>query len=217
MSTSNRIFLSRPTWVPQEFEQGLNGFIRLLEGLDLSPKTIGANVFPSKSPLDEVVALMEQCSGAVILGYPQIRVQTGLLKGTPIDGELFLATEWNHIEAALAYAKKLPLLVIHHKNVRRGIFDRGAASSFLYERDLTESNWPLAEDLNGAVRQWKSECLSRQISPPPQAQVSSSPTCPNCSTVGQTFYLSPIPTEFREIEGADFECTRCKFKRPLVQ
>ena len=122
------VFVSRPTWVAAEFEAGLAAFLRVLRSLDLTPRTLGATDYPSKAPLDEVIALMGKCAGAVILGYPQLVVETGHLKGVPINQALELPTEWNHIEAGLAYARELPLLVIHHRGVRRGIFDRGATN-----------------------------------------------------------------------------------------
>ncbi len=40
--------------------------------------------------------------------------------------------------------------------------------------------------------------------------------CPNCSTGGKTFRMSPIPVEFRELEAATHECTKCKYKAELA-
>lgn len=33
--------------------------------------------FPSQSPMDEVINLMEQCIGTIVLVYPQIVLETG--------------------------------------------------------------------------------------------------------------------------------------------
>lgn len=38
------------------------------------------------------------------------------------------------------------------------------------------------------------------------------PSCPNCSTTGKLFYMSPIPVDFVGIENATHECSRCHFK-----
>jgi hypothetical protein len=72
-----------------------------------------------------------------------------------------LATEWNHIEAGLAYARDLPLLVIHHKDVIRGIFDRGAPNSFIYEFDLSNDSWALSSEMTIILKKWRNECLIR--------------------------------------------------------
>ena len=35
------VFLSRPTWVAKEFEEGKQAFLNLLDTLDFKPRTIG--------------------------------------------------------------------------------------------------------------------------------------------------------------------------------
>ncbi len=155
------VFVSRPTWVPPSFRQGLEGFLGLLTSLGLNPRTLGATDYPSKAPLDEVIRLMQLCSGAIILGYPQIVASGGSIKDEPFSGELLLPTEWNHIEAGLAYAREIPLLVVHHFGVRRGIFDRGAIANFIYELNLEDPSWPLAANIRGAVGTWRKDVLER--------------------------------------------------------
>jgi len=161
------IFVSRPTWVSSEFRNGLESFLQFIEGHNLKPRTLGTKDYPTKAPLDEIICLMDECVGCIILGYPQIRVEKGLLKETVIPNEsnsqLLLPTEWNHIEAGLAYARGLPLLVIHHIGVKRGIFDRGAINSFLYEVDLSNDGWPLLPQISGAFFKWKKDVLCRKV------------------------------------------------------
>ena len=149
------IFLSRPNWVGPEFKQGLEAFTNILKSYEMNPRTLGVSDYPVNTPLDEVISIMDQCVGTIILGYPQIEVKDGVLKGETIDSSVILATEWNHIEAGLAYAKGFPLLVIHHKGVQRGIFDRGAISKFLHEVDLSNSTWFSDEPIIGAISAWR--------------------------------------------------------------
>lgn len=47
---------------------------------------------------------------------------------------------------------------------------------------------------------------------PSSARPLQAPTCPNCSTIGRPFYMSPIPKDFVELENATHECSRCKYK-----
>jgi hypothetical protein len=148
------IFLSRPTWVSPEFTRGLEGFYRLLESHKLKARTIGTTDYPAKSPLDEVIALMKKCRGAIILGYPQITVEAGKVKDNLITSPFALGTEWNHIEAGLAYASSLPLLIIHHMTVKRGIFDRGASNCFLHAVDFADPAWALDSKIAGALNSW---------------------------------------------------------------
>lgn len=159
MHKTMNIFLSRPTWISQEYQPGLDGLLRVLEGLGLKPRTLGATDYPNRAPLDEVIHLLDQCVGAMILGFPQIVATAGTIRAQTIEGEVILATEWNHIEAGLAHARGLPLLIIHHSGVRRGIFDRGAISSFIYELNLRDPAWPLCAEIQGALRTWKSNLI----------------------------------------------------------
>ena len=148
------IFLSRPTWIAPEFCDGLDRFLTYLASHGFRPRTLGATDYPSQCPLDEVIRLMGHCRGAIILGYPQIGLEQGTIKGEAVSDRV-LPTEWNHIEAGLAYAEGLPLLVIHHCGISRGIFDHGALNSFVHEQDLTLADWPLARRINGALMSWK--------------------------------------------------------------
>lgn len=159
------IFLSRPTWIGDDFKTGLDIFLSKLSDLELTPRTLGTTDYPTKSPLDEVIKIMKKCRGAVILGYPQIEVITGKVKDSEINPPILLPTEWNHIEAGLAYASSLPLLVIHHNGVCRGIFDRGALNSFIFSKDFKDPTWPNHNDLSGAIRSWRNDVLGYSPTP----------------------------------------------------
>lgn len=189
------VFVSRPTWVPSEFKAGLDTFLKSLAHMGITPRTLGSSDYPSKAPLDEVIGIMNECQGAIILGYPQIKISEGSIKETQLTNEITLATEWNHIEAALAYSKGIPLLVIHHTNVSRGIFDRGVMNVFLHCIDLTSPTWSMNASLDGALEKWKDHCKSGNsnyiVSP------AITPTCPNCTTQAKPIYLSKLPTGMR--------------------
>lgn len=207
------VFLSRPSWVPPEFDKGLSGFLRVLEGYRLRPRTIGTTDFPSRSPLDEVIKLMEKCVGAIILGYPQIEVRSGFIKDKKIDNSFLLGTEWNHIEASLAYAMRVPLLVIHHTNVVRGIFDRGAINGYIYSRDLIDASWPLSPEISGALKNWVDSLAGSANDITSGELKRGGQVCPNCSSRSAKVFLSPIPPDFLVIENANYECNKCGYKK----
>ncbi len=106
---------------------------------------------------------MQRCYGAIILGIPQIEVQSGKLKGDEITSPFSLGTEWNHIEAALAYSLQLPVLMIHDVTVGRGIFDRGAANAFIYAVDFSSDSWSLTDEISGALGAWCGRLRPEQI------------------------------------------------------
>ena len=162
------VFVSRPTRVEEAFRPGLGVFLTRLTDMGLNPRTVGATDYPTKSPLDGVIHLLDTCRGAVILGYPQIRVQTGSIRGQDLEAPILLPTEWNHIEAGLSYARRLPLLVIHHVGVIRGIFDRGALNGFIFAKDLSDPAWSSGDDISGAIRAWRDEVLG--FAPTPESR-----------------------------------------------
>lgn len=211
------VFVSRPTWISSEFEEGLTTFYTHMRNLGLVTRTLGVTDHPSKSPLDEVISILDTCQGAIILGYPQIVASSGMLKGSKLDGELHLATEWNHIEAALAYSMRLPLLIIHHETVSRGIFDRGVLNAFIHRIDLTLVNWSLQTAVNGAINNWKSACSTASpnflhtASTKAIEGTSDKPICPNCSTNLNPVFMRPVPPDFVVIAGGEWECTKCKY------
>jgi hypothetical protein len=51
-------------------------------------------------------------------------------------------------------------MMLHHNGIQRGVFDRGAASVFVYELDLTDPAWAMQPAANGAMLKWKKECLA---------------------------------------------------------
>jgi heme-degrading monooxygenase HmoA len=154
------IFVSRPTWIAEEFKEGLAGFLAFLDTQDIKPRTLGSTDYAIEPPLDEVITLMNDCQGAIILGYPEIYVTKGTIKEEEKTNFL-LPTEWNHIEATLAYTTKKPLLVIHHKGISRGIYEHGAMSKFIHEKDLSEPNWFKSDDMVGVLKKWK-ESISKK-------------------------------------------------------
>ena len=150
-----KVFLSRPNWIAPEFEAGHRAFEKVLSDLKIAPQTIGVTHHPQGSPMDAVIEVMDECDGAIVLGYPQLEIAAGKCKSQPIVAPLLLATEWNHIEAGLAYARGLPLLFIHHQGVSRGVFDRGALNKFLYSADLSIESWALSDQIHPAIVEWK--------------------------------------------------------------
>lgn len=149
------IFLSRPTDVPENQQQGLNNLQTLLNFAELNPRTLGSTDYPSESPLNEIIQILQSCSGMMVLGYPKIIIEQGLVKGEKITKPIKLASEWNQIEATLAYSSQMPLLIICDKGVSFGFFDRGAANCFVHEVDFSDPQWCMSEPIQGAIRKWK--------------------------------------------------------------
>jgi hypothetical protein len=111
----------------EAFVQAIEARLRL-EGLE--PKTVGRNHFSADSPFIGVNKLMDTCAGVVVIATERLFIEAGIEKRggaaeKPVVG-VKLATPWNQIEAALAYGRKLPILVIVEEGVRQdGLLEKG--------------------------------------------------------------------------------------------
>lgn len=149
------IFLSRPTNISDKQQQGLDNLLSALKSLELNSRTLGATDYPQESPLNEIAEIMNSCSGMIVLGYPKIIVEKGRINGKCVAKPIKLASEWNQIEATLAYAAQMPLLIICEMGVSFGFFDRGTANCFVHQVDFSNPEWCLQASIQGAIRKWK--------------------------------------------------------------
>jgi hypothetical protein len=163
--TSQHVFLSRPTSVDRHQQSLCRRMVVALEGQDLKPRTLGVTDYPSKAPLGEVLRLMETCDGAIILGLRQLRIQSGLEKEntdneTEVKG-LLLPTAWNQIEAGMAVALGLPLLIIREEGVSSGVFDIGSSDQFVHQAEMSPQ-WTRSAKFMDPFRRWVTDVQARQ-------------------------------------------------------
>lgn len=108
-------------------------------------RTLGVTDYPGLAPLAEVLALMRQCNGALALGLRQLHVETGKAKAGSLLQQwlriFYLSTPWNQIEAGMAIALGLPLLVAREKGVEGGVFDIGSSDRFIHRLSLALNGW----------------------------------------------------------------------------
>jgi hypothetical protein len=117
------------------FTDEQEAFVRAVEDRlrseGLIPYTIGRNAFSADAPLKAVSQLLDKCSGIVVIALERMYFQNGLEKRGGGSKELLLtnikiATPWNHIEAAMAYSRGYPLMVIVEEGVKsEGLLENG--------------------------------------------------------------------------------------------
>ena len=134
----------------------------------LVPHTVGRNTFSSDSPLKTVVQLLDTCSGTVVIALERMYFPTGAekrggSKETPLT-EIKLATPWNHIEAAMAYSRGHPLMVIVEQGIRsEGLLERGYD---WYVQSMKVDPAALATtEFSGVLSSWKQKLTQRLPEP----------------------------------------------------
>jgi hypothetical protein len=98
---------------------------RSLEAAGLSPRQMEKNEWSAEQPLRAIKRVIEECHGVVVIAFTRYCFPYGTERekngGEKQLTDIRITTVWNQIEAALAYARNLPLLVI----AEHGLLDDG--------------------------------------------------------------------------------------------
>lgn len=138
----------------------------------LTPLTVGRNYFTADSPFIGVNKLMDECRGVVVIALERLHVDSATEKrGSAAEKrlqDLKLATPWNQIEAALAYGRRLPLLVLVEEGVRQdGLLEQGFDWYVL--STPAEPAALASSQFNGVLASWTKKLKSASAAPPAAA------------------------------------------------
>lgn len=157
------IFVSRPNSVDEKQDLTMQRIEELLGMRRMRARTIGKTDFPNVAPMKAVEQLMRQCSGAIILGFPQTVIQKGVSKPRTSNEKLIknalLPTSWNHIEASMAFMLNLPLLVIRDQDIEGGVFDVGTTGNFIHTFQLDTQEWMEKPSFLQPFNEWHREVV----------------------------------------------------------
>ncbi|MBM3341917.1 MAG: hypothetical protein FJY56_07375 [Betaproteobacteria bacterium] len=128
----------------------------------LVPHTVGRNTFSSDAPLRTVTELMDKCSGTVVIALERSYFPKGVDKrGEPKEAALNdvrLPTPWNQIEAAISYARGLPLMVIVEAGLKsEGLLERGY--DWYVQWVKPEVTALHSNEFNGVLASWKEKMV----------------------------------------------------------
>ena len=167
MTNAMRVFLSRPSWIAPRFRAGIERFQQRLLELGLDARTLGVSTAADQNPVRDVVRLVDNTYGMVVLGWPQIEAPAARIKETDA-APLILPTEWNHIESAIAFARGRPLILLRERSVAgRGMLDAASLGLFVREVDGEHETWVDEPLVLQALRTWRDkvgDCRQRTIS-----------------------------------------------------
>ncbi|MBC7983296.1 MAG: hypothetical protein H7Y02_05505 [Candidatus Obscuribacterales bacterium] len=149
----------------------------------LIPHTVGRNTFSAEAPLKTVTRLLDSCAGTVVIALERMYFPSGAEKrGGPKEASLAdvkLATPWNQIEAAMAYSRGHPLMVIVEHGIKtEGLLERGYD---WYVQSVKPDPAALSTtEFNGVLSSWKQSLTQR----PAKSVIAKNPTE---LTVGELF------------------------------
>jgi len=116
------VFVSVGTGLSAQQEEFVAAVEQRLRAIALNPCTIGRNTFSTEAPLHAIMELMDRCDGAVVIAIERYHFPEGIeRRGSPNETVLknvTFPTAWNQVEAAMAYGRGLPLLVLVDDRLR---------------------------------------------------------------------------------------------------
>jgi len=147
----------------------------------LVPHTVGRNTFSSDAPLKTVTELLDKCSGTVVIALERMYFESGIEKrGGSKESPLLnirLPTPWNQIEAAMAYSRGHPLMVIVESGLKsEGLLERG--NDWYVQWVNPDAAALSTTEFNGVLASWKQKMLQ-----PPKKQTM--PKAPSELTVAE--------------------------------
>lgn len=165
------VFLSVGRTFTDAQEQFVTDLERLLADHELQPHALGRSDYSAAQPLRAIEELMDRCSGSVIVAFERLFVERGVdQRGGPKQRDVSapaMTTVWNQIEAAMAYVKRQPLLVI----VEEGVIQQGLLS---HGHDWHVQQLPLSRaelrsrETIGRLEEWKARVVAYSEATPKQ-------------------------------------------------
>jgi hypothetical protein len=121
---------------------------------------VGRNTFSSDAPLKKVIELLDSCQGVVVIALERSFFPSGIDKrGGPNETQLSnirLPTPWNHIEAAMAYSRRLPVMVVVESGLKsEGLLEHGYDWYVQWLKPVPSALTTL--EFNGVLADWKSK------------------------------------------------------------
>jgi len=159
---TTKIFLSLGRTFTEAQETYVSRLEEHLKSNGLVPQTVGRSYFTSQAPLKAVDILMNECVGTVVVALERTFIAQAIdRRGSPKAStlvEVRLPTVWNQIEAAMAYVRGHPLLVILEDGLRsEGLLEKGY-DWYVLNADITQSPFADAES-TGVFTDWKGRVL----------------------------------------------------------
>ena len=159
------VFVSAPTSLTDSQEASRKLVLSELERSGLEPRALGRSDYPTELPLREVLTIARHCAGAVILGFQQVRADSGASKpGTPeekpITTPVFFPTPWNQLETGILFSLELPLLVFRETGISGGVFDEGVTDVFIHPMPPPNLAGTAKKSFSAVFLKWQAQVRS---------------------------------------------------------
>lgn len=162
------VFVSVGGTATEQQEAFVRAVEERLRSEGLVPHTVGRNTFSADAPLKTVTELINSCVGAMVIALERSYFASGTEKrGGPKEialTDVKLPTPWSHIEAAMAYTRGLPLMVIVEAGLKsEGLLERGF--DWYVQGVKPEAAALNTAEFNGVLASWKQKMVQTPKKP----------------------------------------------------
>lgn len=162
------VFLSVGGTATEQQEAFVRAVEDRLRSEGLIPHTVGRNTFSADAPLKTVTALLDECSGTVVIALERKFFPAGTeRRGGPREAllsDVKLATAWNQIEAAMAYSRGHPLMIIVEQGIcMEGLLEPGY--DWYVQSVKPDVSALSTTEFNGVLSSWKQKLSKPQTRP----------------------------------------------------
>lgn len=135
----------------------LDALIDLLRSCDVEPRVVNKTDYSTGNPLKDISRIMRECQGAIIVAYERTYFESGLEKRrSPQEKTLEsvrYTTPWNQIEASMAFALGLPIIVMLENGLREeGLLEE--KYDWYIERLSISADAFSDKDVRGRIMAW---------------------------------------------------------------
>jgi hypothetical protein len=161
------VFLSCGTPHTQAQEDFISAMEAQLKSHDCIPQTVGRSSYSGRQPVEASRDLIGKCDGAVVIAFERIRILEGLEKPDPTEQKKIKneshPTIWNQMEAAMAYAQRVPILTFVQSRLKRQGMLSDRFEWMALETDLSPS-FLKTDQFQQVFREWLSYIQKRRTS-----------------------------------------------------
>ena len=154
-----KVFISAGTPADDAQKKFRDGIVCAVETSGLTPRMMSERDWDFKHPMRGLRRAMSDCSGAIVIAYARYEFQSGVEKRAPRSKrlkEIAFPTAWNQIEAAMAYEKGLPLLVVAQTGLHRDAMFEDSGDVRPYWTDLDPAVCS-TDGFIGYLQSWKED------------------------------------------------------------
>jgi hypothetical protein len=163
-----KIFVSCGTPFTPQVEEFVTAIRSHLEFNGCTPQTVGQGESSVRQPIFHARRLIAACEGAVVIAFERVRIIEGIDK-PGVDPPNLLKNEahptvWNHMEAAMAYAQDVPILLMVQKGLKRQGMLSDRSEWHTQEIDFTVE-FLRSKQFNQVFQEWLSLVQERREKP----------------------------------------------------